>query len=202
MNHHRSRTRSVHVLCSLALVAASLVAGAASQAREQFGSLYGGRPVHPACVHALAMQQGDAAPVTTAVSLEGCAASERSRSEVQRDGDVFSFEDDAILGGGSFGYREISRLENGIFGLAIRRVLPDGEERVSLAAVQLVARPMILNGKLIHLDMLELLGEVWIPDMEMLSFRAVGNTVSFTSGAGPDKVERTVDWTRIGRMRR
>jgi hypothetical protein len=202
MNHHRSRTRSVHVLCSLALVAASLVAGAASQAREQFGSLYGGRPVHPACVHALAMQQGDAAPVTTAVSLEGCAASERSRSEVQRDGDVFSFEDDAILGGGSFGYREISRLENGIFGLAIRRVLPDGTERVSLAAVQLVARPMILNGKLIHLDMLELLGEVWIPDMEMLSFRAVGNTVSFTSGAGPDKVERTVDWTRIGRMRR
>jgi hypothetical protein len=170
MNHHRSHTRSVHVLCSLALVAASLVAGVASQAREQFGSLYGGRPVHPACVHALAMQQGDAAPVTTAVSLEGCAASERSRSEVQRDGDVFSFEDDAILGGGSFGYREISRLEN--------------------------------NGKLIHLDMLELLGEVWIPDMEMLSFRAVGNTVSFTSGAGPDKVERTVDWTRIGRMRR
>jgi hypothetical protein len=190
MNHHRSHTRSVHVLCSLALVAASLVAGVASQAREQFGSLYGGRPVHPACVHALAMQQGDAAPVTTA------------RSEVQRDGDVFSFEDDAILGGGSFGYREISRLENGIFGLAIRRVLPDGTERVSLAAVQLVARPMILNGKLIHLDMLELLGEVWIPEMQMLSFRAVGNTVTFTSGAGPDKVERTVDWTRIGRMRR
>jgi hypothetical protein len=202
MNHHRSHTRSVHVLCSLALVAASLVAGVASQAREQFGSLYGGRPVHPACVHALAMQQGDAAPVTTAVSLEGCAASERSRSEVQRDGDVFSFEDDAILGGGSFGYREISRLENGIFGLAIRRVLPDGTERVSLAAVQLDARPMILNGKIIQLDMLELLGEVWIPEMQMLSFRAVGNTVTFTSGAGPDKVERTVDWTRIGRMRR
>ena len=201
MNHHRSRTRSIHVLCSVALVGAWVIAGVASEAREQFGSLYGGKPVHPACVHALAMRQGDAAPVTTAVSLEGCAASDRSKAEVQRDGDVFSFEDDAVLGGGSFGYRELSRLENGIFGLVIRRVRPDGEQRVSLAAIQLVARPMILNGKIIHLDMLELLGEVWIPDMQMLSFRAVGNTVTFTSGAGPDRVERTVDWTRIGRMR-
>jgi hypothetical protein len=190
------------VLCSLALVGAWVVTGVASEAREQFGSLYGGKPVHPACVHALVMQEGEPFPVTTAVSLEGCAASDRSKSEVRGDGDVFSFEDDAILGGGSFGYREMTRLENGIFGLAIRRVLPSGDERISLAAIQLVARPMILNGKLVHLDMLELLAEVWIPEMQMLSFRAVGNTVTFTSGAGPDRVERTVDWTRIGRMRR
>jgi len=201
MNPQRSRSRSVAVICSLALVGAWVVVGAPGEAREQLGSLYGGRPVHPACVHALAMQQGDAVPVTTAVSLEGCAASKRSKAEVQRDGDVFSFEDDAVLGGGSFGYRELTRLQNGIFGLVIRRTLPDGDERVSLAAVQLVARPMILDGKIIHLDQLELLGEIWIPDMQMLSFRAVGNTVSFTSGAGPDRVERTVDFTRIGRMR-
>jgi len=55
---------------------------------------------------------------------------------------------DALLGGGSFGYRVLSRLDNGIFGLAIRRVLPDGSERVSLAAVEIVQRPMILNGRM------------------------------------------------------
>ena len=121
---------------------------------------------------------------------------------MQRDGELIKFEDDDILGGGSFGYREMTRLENGIFGLVIHRILPDGEERVSLAALQLVARPMILNGKLVHLDMLELLGEVWLPEMQMLSFRVVGNTTHFTAGEGPNKVERTVDWTRIGKLRR
>jgi hypothetical protein len=129
-------------------------------------------------------------------------ASERSKAKVRRDGDILMFEDDAILGGGSFGYRELTQLENGILGLVIRRVLPNGEERVSMAAVQIIARPMVLNGEIIQLELIELLGEVWIPDIQLLSFRVVGNLVHFTSGVGPDKVERGVDFTRLGKMRK
>ena len=78
MSHLESESRSriarraLALLCACAIVA---FAGAA-QAKEEF--LYSGEPIHPACVHALAMQQGDAVPVTTAVSLEGCISSERS----------------------------------------------------------------------------------------------------------------------------
>jgi len=164
--------------------------------------MYGGKSVHPACIHALAMRQGDAVPVTTAVSLQGCSSSKRSKSEVRWEKDVASFEDDVILGGGTFGYREITQLDNGIIGLAIRRVLPDGEERVSLAAVKLITRPMIRNGQIVQFQMLELLGEMWIPDMDMLSFRSMGNVVSFSAGVGPDRVERRIDFTRLGKMRK
>ena len=38
--------------------------------------------------------------------------------------DLAVIEDDAILGGGSFGYRVLNQLDNGIFGLAIRRCFP------------------------------------------------------------------------------
>jgi hypothetical protein len=149
------------------------------------------------------MQQGDAVPVTTAVSLEGCASSERSKAKVHYESDDLAvIEDDALLNGGSFAYRVISQLDNGIFGLAIRRVLLDGEERVSLAAVELVERPMIRHGRIVHLQQIELLGELWIPDMEMRSFRSVGNRVHFVAGVGPDKVERDVDFTRLGKMRK
>jgi len=201
MSHRGPNVRSICLCGSLALAVAWAVVGVAGEARAQARFLYGGEPVHPACVHALAMHQGDIAPVTTAVSLEGCAASGRSKSEVRWEGGVATFEDDAILGDGSFGYRELTQLDNGIIGLAIRRVRPDGEERVSLAAVKIVARPMVLNGEIIRLELIELLGEVWIPDIQMLSFRVVGNLVHFTSGVGPDKVERGVDFTRIGNMR-
>ncbi len=164
--------------------------------------MYADRPIHPGCIHALAMHQGDAVPVTTAVSLEGCAASERTRSKVQHAEPITFFEDEALLGGGSFGYRELTQLDNGIFGLAIRRVLPDGKERVSLAAVKIVDRPMIRHGQIVHQQQIELLGEVWIPDMEMLSFRSMGNIVHFSAGVGRDKVERRFDFTRLGRMRK
>jgi hypothetical protein len=161
-----------------------------------------GRPIHPGCIHALTMHQGDAVPVTTAVSLAGCSTSERSKSEVRYEGDLAVIEDEALLGGGSFGYRVINQLDNGIFGLAVRRVLPDGKERVSLAAVQMVARPMIRHGRLVNLMLVELLGEMWIPDMQLLSFKAVGNKVHFVSGVGPERVERTIDFTRIGKQRK
>jgi hypothetical protein len=184
------------ILLALALTALAGEAGA----RAPF--VYAGKPVHPACVHALSMQEGDAFPVVTAVSLEGCATSTRSRSKVQYDGDIAYFEDDALLGGGSFGYREITQLDNGIYGLAIRRVSPDGQERVSLAAVSIVSRPMMRQGKIVTLQMLESLGELWIPDMELLSFRSAGNKVHFVAGTGPDKVQRDVDFTRLGKLRK
>jgi hypothetical protein len=202
MNHRESPIRSKRARGSLVLVAAIAIAGIAGQARAQSRFLYGSEPVHPACVHALAMHQGDAVPVTTAVSLEGCAASERSRNKLPFEREIIFFEDDALLGGGSFGYRELTRLDNGIFGLTIRRVTAEGKERVSLAAIKIVERPMIRSGNIVHVQQIELLGELWIPDMQLSSFRSIGNVVHFSAGSGRDKVERKVDFTRLGRMRK
>lgn len=202
MNHRASPSRSNRARGSLGLVVAIAIAGISAEAPAQSRFLYGSEPVHPACVHALAMHQGDAVPVTTAVSLEGCAASTRSRNKLHFEGEITFFEDDALLGGGSFGYRELTQLDNGIFGLAIRRVSADGKERVSLAAVKILDRPMIRHGQIVRLKQIELLGELWIPDMELLSFRSMGNVVHFTAGMGRDKVERKVDFTRLGRMRK
>jgi hypothetical protein len=202
MNPPESQSRSTLARRSFVLLAAWVIAVAASEAHAQARFVYADQPVHPGCIHALAMHQGDRVPVTTAVSLEGCASSERSKRKVRYEGDLVVIEDDALLGGGSFGYRVLSQLDNGIFGLAIRRVLPDGEERVSLAAVQMVARPMMRHGALVRLMLVELLGELWVPEIELSSFRSVGNTVHFVSGVGPERVERTVDWTRIGKQRK
>ena len=200
MNHRQSLHRSQWARRSLVLFCALVTALVANEAGAQF--LYAGEPVHPACVHALAMHQGDAVPVTTAVSLEGCASSQRSKAKVRYKGEVAMFEDEALLGGGSFGYRELTQLDNGIFGLGIRRVLPGGEERVSLAAVKLVERSMIRHGQVIRSQQIELLGELWIPDMQMLSFRSMGNIVHFTAGVGQKRIERRVDFTRLGRRRK
>jgi len=140
--------------------------------------------------------------VITAVTLAGCTSSRRTRSKVHYEDDFATFEDDALLGGGSFGYRELARLENGIVGLIIRRVLPDGEEKVSMAAVKLVDRPMMRHGELVHMQQIELLGELWIPGMDVLSFRSMGNVVEFVAGTGPERVERKVDFTRLGKLRK
>lgn len=197
-----SPDRSRVARASLALLVAVSMTVLAGEAQARSPFVYAGEPVHPACIHAVAMHQGDALPVTTAVSLEGCASSTRSQSKIRYEGDIALFEDDALLGGGSFGYRVITQLDNGIYGLAIRRVLPDGEERVSLAAVKLIERPMMLNSKIVPLLMVENLAELWIPGMEILSFRSIGNKVHFSAGVGPDRVERDVDFTRLGRLRK
>ena len=94
------------------------------------------------------------------------------------------------------------RLDDGIFGLAIRRVPPGGSERVSLAAVEVERRPMILRGSVVPFEQIELLGQLWIPDMELTSFRSAGNRVHFVGGVGPDRVERDVDFTRLGKLRK
>ena len=203
MNDRESESLSRTARRTLAPALACAIVAAAGVAHAQGKFLYSGEPIHPGCVHALAMHQGDATPVTTAVSLEGCASSERSGAKVRYESDDLAvIEDDALLGGGSFGYRVLNQLDNGIYGLAIRRILPDGEERVSLAAVSIVDRPMIRHGNIVRLQLIELLGELWISGMELTSFRAVGNRIHFVVGAGPERIERDVDFTRLGKMRK
>ena len=183
----------------MAIVGVVLVASSAS-ARVSF--IVHGDPVHPACVHALAMQTVDSLPVVTAVSIAACDASPRSKSSVQRDGEIVLFEDDALLGGGSFGYNHLSTLSNGLFIIGIIRVLPDGERRVSLAVVDLVDRPTLRNRAVVTRKVLEMVGEVWIPDLRLASVRTVGNSVSFSAGIGPSKIERSLDFSRIGKARK
>ncbi len=130
MKKHERQRRMTFARRSVVLLAAGAVVLAASAAHAREPFIYADRPIHPGCIHALVMHQGDSVPVTAAVSLEGCATSKRSRSEVQYEGDFAVIEDEAVLGGGSFGYRVINQLDNGIFGLTIRRLLPGGEERV------------------------------------------------------------------------
>lgn len=202
MSHVESQRRFRSLRTVLVLLGVGGVVALAGVANARGAFLYGGEPIHPGCVHALVMQQGDAVPVTTAVSLEGCASSARSVAKLHYESDDLAvIEDDALLGGGSFGYRVLNQLDNGIYGLAIRRILPDGTERVSLAAVKVVERPMIRHGNIVQLQLVELLGELWIPEMEMTSFRSVKNRVHFIAGVGPDRVERDVDFTRLGKMR-
>ena len=50
---------------------------------------------------------------------------------------------------------------------------------------------MIRHGSIARLMMVELIGEIWIPDMQLLSFQSIGNKVHFVSGVGPERVERT-----------
>lgn len=184
------------------LTAAASLALAAGVVSAEEAFIYADRPIHPACIQALVMQHGDSTPVTTAVSLEGCASSARSKSEMHNERDLVVIKDETLPGGGTFGYRVINQLTNGIFGLAIIRVLPGGEEEISLAAVQLVVRPMIRHEDTVHLMLVELLGELWIPDVELSSFESIGNKVHFISGKGVDRVERTVDFTSIGKQRK
>ena len=205
MGHRESIRRTARAHGSLSFFSAfaiALVALATGEAHAQDRFVYADEPVHPGCVHALAMQEGDRGPVTTAVSLQGCATSMRTKSKVWYERDLAVIKASPLEGGGTFGYRVLTRLDNGIFALAIRRVREDGEERVSLAAVQLVARPMIRHGSIVPLMQIELLGELWVPDMELASFRSMGNTVHFVSGVGADRVERDFDFTRLGRMRK
>jgi hypothetical protein len=202
MNRQASRSHSVHAPRLLRFCCALAITAIASDASARSPFLYAGEPVHPACVHALVMHQGDEVPVTTAVSLEGCAVSERSKSKLQFGREITYFEDAAVLGGGSFGYRELTQLDNGIYALAIVRVHPGGEERISLAAVEIVERPMVRHSQIVQLKQLELLGEIWIPNMDLFSFKSMGNVVIFSAGEGTEKVERKFDFTRLGRMRK
>lgn len=196
MKWETGRAIACRVWPTAGLIAALAASGPAGAAQFVFS----GKPIHPACVEALAMQSGDAIPVTTAVSLVGCAASQRSQLEVRRDRSTLSI---ATPEGGSFGYTVISTLDNGIFIIAIRRTDAHGSSSTSLAAVDIRQRPQVMRtGEVAQRWVLEMVGEVWLPDMELASVRTIGNRVHFAAGVGPNRKEEVIDLTRIGKARR
>jgi hypothetical protein len=179
------------------LAVAILLGASGSQASDAF--IHQGKMIHPGCVHALAMSTGDAIPVTTAISLLGCERSERSKPKMIHEGDTVGFEDETLLGEGRFTYRHLSTLDNGLFILGIRRSLPDGSEHVSLAAVAIASRPVLRSREVQKQPVLEMIGEVWIKDLQVASLRTSGNVVHYSAGVGASRVDRTVDLSRIGK---
>jgi len=196
---HRVRGLAALVAAGAALTLCASTAGADS------AFVFSGQPIHPACVQAITMRAGDRVPVTIGLSLEGCAASERSRAEVKRDPqsrDLLYIEDEALIGEGSFGYRVLSTLDNGVFILVVRRTDATGLIRSSLAAVDLVERPGLRDGQVVRHRVLETIGEVWLENFDVMSFRTTGNVVQFVDGVGATRTERTIDLSRIARARR
>lgn len=187
-----------HILQAVVVtVSLTLLAGAASAQQDL---LFQGKPVHPACLHALVTQAaGNKLPVTLSVSLAGCTSSAPGQLPVTRSEDAATISDDELIGPGSFGYRSLSRLENGIYAIGVRRTDGDGNRAVSLAAVDLVERPMIRNGMVIQVPSLELLGLVPLPKSQVKSFRRVGNKVQVKVGMGPNAFDRVVDLTELGK---
>jgi hypothetical protein len=155
--------------------------------------------VHPACVESLVMKPGETVSVVRSVNLSGCRGTTRTASKVEHREQVVLFEDEVLLGGGSFGYRHLSTLDNGLFILGIRRESPDGIQQVSLAAVGLYERPQLLQGQVVKRMILEMIGEVRIKDIRLASVSTIGNTVRFSAGIGASKVDRIVDLSKIGK---
>ncbi len=176
----------------------------ASPALAQTTMLFEGDPVHPACILALVDSGSDERmPITVGVSLPGCKASPRSEIKVSYEDETSWIEDAALLGEGErFGYRALGRLDNGIYGVAMRRVGADGKAHVSLAAIDLVERAMIRNSLVIQVPTLELLGILPLPDAQSKSFRQVGNLVRVKVGWGANARERSVDFTELGKARK
>ncbi len=73
------RLRTARAASALLAMGAFVFAVSAADAEEAF--TYADRPIHPGCIHALAMHQGDAVPVTTAVSLAGHNQAPESKDE-------------------------------------------------------------------------------------------------------------------------
>jgi len=182
-------------------LAATLLIGGRAEAEGKF--LFDEEPIHPGCVHALVMQDGDAIPVTTSISLRGCKSSSRSKATITWTGtDVATIEDEILLGEGSFGYRVLSTLKNGIYIIGITRQHGDGTKRISLAALDVTKRPMLVGGEVTDQFVLEMIGEIWVKDIEFASLRTVGNAVHFSAGVGPSRTQRSIDLSRIKRARK
>jgi hypothetical protein len=165
--------------------------------------LFKGNPIHPACVHALVTNlEGDPLPVALSVSLAGCMASSRAEIGIRYEGEVIEIKDQALLGGGAFGYRVMSQLTDELFVLGIRRVGDDGGRKVSLAVVDIVERPMFRVSDVIQVPALELLALVPLPNSQSLNFRRSGNLVQIKSGTGPNAMDRTVDLTPLVKARK
>lgn len=193
----RPRTAIIAAVATMLVIAGWLGASVAA-AQNKAAFIHSDRSIHPACVQAVAMQVGDSIPVTRGVSLQGCMASERSEIKPFRDGDRYGIEID----GGKFIYNHLSTLDNGLFIVGINRVLPDGSERFSLAALQIVERPTLVAREVMQRRVLETIGEVWLNDVQRASLRTSGNLVSYSAGVGSRKVEQTIDLSRIGKASR
>ncbi len=196
----RTRSRRFALVASTvtAFSLGAVVAGSAS-AMDPF--IFSGKPIHPGCIHALAMADIDAIPVTKSISLEGCMASARSKAEVTLDKKIYMIQDDELLGEGAFGYAQLASLDNGLSILGILHVPADGTERISLAAVDLVERPTLRNGQVFNRLMLEMIGEVRLPNILLASLKTTGNMVHFSAGTGASRVMNTIDLSAIGRAR-
>jgi hypothetical protein len=195
------RTSAVLLLPHLVAIFGAVMFSGGAWAGSEL--LFKGKPVHPACVYALVTQaEGDRLPVTLAVSLAGCASSARGALPVSEQDQAATITDEVLIGSGSFGYRALSRLDNGIFALAIRRIYADGKREVSLAAVELVESPMIRSGMVIQVPTIELLGLLPLPDSQFKSFRRAGNRVQVKVGTGPNAIDRVVDLSELGKARK
>ena len=193
----RSR-RLLGLVVSLSLILA-LLPGAATA--DDF--LFKGKPVHPACVHALVTNsEGDPLPVPLVVSLAGCMASARAANEILYEGEAIEFKDEALLSDETFGYRVLSQLTKELFILGMRRTSADGSKKISLAVVDIVERPMFRNGAVIQVPALELLALVPLPKSQSMNFRRSGNIVQIKVGWGPNAMDRTVDLTPLVKARK
>lgn len=165
--------------------------------------LFKGKPIHPACIHALVTNfEGDPLPVPLVVSLAGCMASSRAAAEIRYEGEVIEIEDDALLGDGSFGYRVLSQLTDELFILGIQRVTDEGGRKVSLAVIDIVERPMFRLGAVMQVPSLELLALVPVPKSQSMNFRRSGNLIQIKVGTGPNAMDRTVDLTPLVKARK
>lgn len=184
----------------LLTLSTSMISATASAEHEL---VFKGKPVHPACLYALVTQaEGDRLPVTLAVSLAGCESSALGALPVTTLEEAPTIADEKLIGPGTFSYRALSQLENGIYAVGVRRIDGEGKRSVSLAAVDLVERPMIRNGMVIQVPTLELLGIVPLPDSQVKNFRRVRNKVQVRVGMGANAFERTVDLTELGKARK
>jgi len=160
--------------------------------------LFKAKPIHPACVHALVTNlEGDPLPVPLVVSLAGCMASPRAEIPIRYEGEAIEIQDETLLGDETFGYRVLSQLTDELFIVGVRRMSPDGTNRISLAVIDIVERPMFSLGAVMQVPALELMALVPLPKSQTMNFRRSGNLVQIKVGTGPNAMDRTVDLTPL-----
>jgi len=188
------RNRLLLGLLSGLCLTSMLVPGAAQA--DDF--LFKAKPIHPACVHALVTNlEGDPLPVPLVVSLAGCMASPRAEIPIRYEGEGIEIQDETLLGDETFAYRVLSQLTDELFIVGVRRTSPDGTNKISLAVIDIVERPMFRLGAVMQVPALELMALVPLPKSQTMTFRRSGNRVQIKVGTGPNAMDRTVDLTPL-----
>jgi len=154
------------------------------------------KPIHPACIRALAMKKGDILPVTNTVDLEGCMANPSSQTAPQVKEGIHTILLDEAQGGGSFSYRILGTLDNGIRIVGIGRVAADGSRAISVAGIDLVVERALRHGEMVKRQFLKLVFDRWVEDFTHGQVQVVGNSVRFVVRSGTSKVDRVVDLSR------